>query len=238
MKTFLLAGAALVAISLVPTMAADLGARPVYKAPVAAMPAENWTGFYIGGQVGYQWNADDQSVSADGVVGGGHAGFNWQFGQWVLGAEGDFEGSGVKGDGTIPATAPVGPGTYSIDQNWQASLRGRLGWTWDRFMIYATGGGAWGNFDAVATNTGGVSERWKDTLSGWTVGAGAEWGLWDNWTSRIEYRYTDFKSFDGTSSVISPGSSFGTDDLKFHTVRAGLSYRFGDFGKGPMVAKY
>ena len=92
----------------------------------------------------------------------------------------------------------------------------------------------------TATNTSGpiVSETWKDTLTGWTVGVGGEWALWQNWTGRIEYRYTDYKSFTGVSSVVAPGGSFGTDDLKFHTVRAGLSYRFGDWGKGPMVARY
>lgn len=257
MKKVLLAGAALVAISSIPAVAADLGARPapVYKAAPAVVAPYNWSGFYVGGQVGYQWNANDQSVSAfapggaffdgpfgfsaRGVVGGGHVGYNWQFGQWVAGIEGDFEGSGVKGDVTIPATSPVGPGAFSVDQKWQASLRGRLGWTWDRVMIYGTGGIAWGNFDATATNLAAVlSESWSDTLTGWTLGAGVEWALWQNWTGRVEYRYTDYKSFTGVSSVVAPGGSFGTDDLKFHTVRAGLSYRFGDWGKGPMVARY
>ena len=105
-------------------------------------------------------------------------------------------------------------------------------------MLYTTGGVAWGKFDATAVNTpAGTSETWSDTLTGWTVGAGVEWALWQNWTGRVEYRYTSFDKFTGVSSVVSPGGSFGTDDLTFHTVRAGLSWRFGDWGKGPMAGK-
>ena len=256
MKKVLFAVAALATISTIPATAADMRARPVQKAPamVAAMPAWNWSGFYIGGQVGYQWSDDDHSVTATGVPGfgtfgpflfesdgavyGGHAGFNWQAGQWVFGIEGDYEGSNVEGDGTF---FPTGlSSTFNLEQKWQASLCGRLGWVaWDRALIYATGGVAWAKFSNSGTfDTGGatITEGSSDTVNGWTIGGGIEWAMWQNWSARIEYRYTDFDSFSFTSTNFAP-AVVTTDDLTFHTVRVGLSWRFGDWGKGPMAGK-
>ena len=262
MKKVLFAVAALATISTLPAIAADMRARPapVYKAAPAMVAAYNWTGFYIGGQVGYQWNADDHTVSgvvpvavggpgpvgpfffeSDGAVYGGHAGFNWQAGQWVFGVEGDFEGSSVKEDFSISLLG--GTATLAFEQKWQASLRARLGWAlWDRGMIYATGGAAWADFEnslVIFAGPGGplTEPPFGDTVSGWTIGAGAEWALWQNWTGRIEYRYTDFESFGVAAAVSVPGGSATIDNLKYHTVRAGLSWRFGDWGKGPMAGK-
>ena len=261
MKKLLFVTIALVAMSSIPAVAADMRARPapVYKAaPAAMVAAYNWTGFYLGGQAGYQWSAEDHTVASTGTttvgpfpfdskgaVYGGHAGFNWQTGQWVFGIEGDYEGSSVDG---FTAVAPFGlASTFAFDQKWQASLRGRLGWAfWDRGMVYATGGVAWakfnntGIFDVLGVGPGPQAETWSDTVHGWTIGAGVEWALlpnWNNWTGRVEYRYTDFDGFSIPSTTV-PGATVTTDNLKFHTVRIGLSYRFGDWGKGPMVARY
>ena len=223
--------------------------------------AYNWTGFYVGGQVGYQWATDDHShtsssanstttgpflYDSDGAVYGGHAGFNWQVGQWVWGIEGDWEGSGVDGGFTL-ATPTLGGGagdSIAFEQKWQASLRGRLGWAWDRTLLYVTGGAAWGKFDvAFAAPSVGFAETLSDTLSGWTIGAGAEWAFWDNWSARVEYRYTDFDSFSRPTTVLPLATTISVDDVSYHTVRFGVSYRFGGFGKdpvgkGPVVSRY
>ena len=268
MKKLLLVGVALVAISSVPAIAADMGARPapVYKAAPAVVAPNNWTGFYVGGQVGYQWSDSDltstlavpfggfpagtllssNELDAHGVVGGGHVGFNWQSGQLVFGIEGDFEWSGVDGsDIVLPTATAFGlgavPGPFAFSQNWQASLRGRLGWVWDRFMVYATGGVAWMDYDLAITGGGPpVTVSASHTATGWTIGGGLEWGMYANWTARLEYRFTQFKSESFTGPAGGPFaavSSFG-DDVDFHTVRVGLSYKFGDWGKGPVVGRY
>src|SRR6185436_20170473 len=109
-------------------IAADM-ARPVYKAPPAGVlpVAYDWTGFYIGGHVGYGWAEKDWrdafglnvSNKADGFLGGGQVGFNYQIGQFVLGAEGDFSWTGIKGSTNVLGIVggPVGA-TFNTDVNW------------------------------------------------------------------------------------------------------------------------
>ena len=258
MKKVLFAVAALATVSTIPAIAADMRARPApaYKAAPAMVAAHNWTGFYIGGQVGYQSSDDDHSntsssadgtttgpflFDSDGAVYGGHAGFNWQVGQWVWGIEGDYEGSGVDGGYTLATGIGASPAgsSLSLEQKWQASIRGRLGWAWDRALLYVTGGFAWSEFDVGFTTPagGGFAETLNDTMSGWTIGAGVEWALWQNWSARVEYRYTDFDSFSRPTTVLPIATTINVDDLNFHTIRFGVSWRFGDWGKGPMAGK-
>jgi outer membrane immunogenic protein len=111
-------------------LAADLPARTYTKAPVYADPGYNWSGFYIGGNIGYSWgrSSDTSSLSngagtvlftsagssnLDGVVGGGQAGYNWQMQNWVWGLEADIQGTDEHGSrgftcGTSICTPPVG----------------------------------------------------------------------------------------------------------------------------------
>ena len=111
MKKIALAAAALV-IGTASASAADLAARPYVKAPAPIAVVYNWTGFYIGAQVGYAWGDNstrefvtvtglptgfNQGFNTDGFVGGGHLGYNWQFGQFVFGLEGDIEGADING---------------------------------------------------------------------------------------------------------------------------------------------
>jgi outer membrane immunogenic protein len=229
--------------------AADLPRRtaPVYKAPPVVAAPFSWSGFYIGGQVGYQWGGDHNITATDapgpttlgpfpfksnGIVGGGHAGVNWQTGQWVLGIEGDFEGSGVDGNLNVSVFG-TDTSVLSFKQKWQASLRGRLGWAFDRNLLYVTGGGAWSKFthDATFDTTGVlggplVEPSWSDTVSGWTIGVGLEHAFTQNLSARVEYRYTDFDSFSHASVAVPP-ATVHTNDLTYSTVRVGLSYRFG-----------
>lgn len=223
-----------------PAFAADLG-RPITKAPAyVAAPIVNWNGFYVGGQVGYQFGRNRVTelpsgfggdYDVDGVVGGGHLGYNFQFGNFVLGIEGDIEGSGVEGNGL------VAPGVNSaFESRWQASLRGRLGMTYGNALLYVTGGAAWADIKTIYNNPGfppQVGDTFKDTQTGWTVGAGAEWMFAPAWSARVEYRYTDFGRF----TDVLPTSGFGNyrNDVDFHTVRVGVSYHFGG---GPVVANY
>jgi outer membrane immunogenic protein len=223
-------------------MAADIS-RPVYKAPPAgALPvAYDWTGFYIGGHVGYGW-ADKTwsdpfsfgtvSHNADGFLGGGQAGFNYQVGQFVFGAEGDFTWSGISGgvSRTFGLAAPV-TANFNTDVDWTATVTARAGIAFDRWLVYAKGGAAFAK-DRYSTNfyTPGTIEL-SDTRVGWTAGAGVEYAFAPNWSAKLEYNYMDF----GTRAVsFTPGTS--TDiDQQIHAVKFGINYKF---GAGPLTARY
>jgi outer membrane immunogenic protein len=163
-----------------PALAADLGSpapAPVYtKAPIAAPPS--WTGFYVGGNVGYGWGDGDASFNPlptaagfialapqtlspnpSGVLGGIQAGYNWQTGIFVLGFETDFQGSGIKGSSTLsPFLQDTGApfnGTLSAseDIDWFGTVRGRVGFTpVSPLLVYGTGGLAYGDVK-YATNS-------------------------------------------------------------------------------------
>ena len=144
-------------------LAADMG-RPVYKAPPAgALPVSyDWTGFYVGGHVGYGW-ADKSwtdafglgtSHTADGFLGGGQVGFNYQINQFVLGVEGDVSWANLKGDSTqvFGLAAPVTQG-FNSEVDWTATLTGRLGFAFDRWLVYGKGGAAWAEIAIPPTAT-------------------------------------------------------------------------------------
>ena len=216
--------------------AADIQ-RPVYKAPPAGvMPvAYDWTGFYVGGHVGYGW-ADKSwqdsfglfglSHQAKGFLGGGQAGFNYQIGQFVVGVEGDMSWSGMSGSTNALAS------TFNTDVDWTATLTGRLGMAFDRWLVYGKGGAAWAR-DRYSTNfyTFPGTEV-TDTRLGWTVGAGVEYAFAPQWTAKLEYNYMDF----GTRNVsFAPG--FSTDiDQQIHAVKLGVNYKFG--WPGAIIARY
>lgn len=139
MKKLSLAGIALIALVAGPAMAADLPMRgPVYTPPPPAVVFYNWTGCYIGANVGGGWTHNSNTfgeplpdpvaygfapinigTNGSGVVAGGQAGCNWQAApNFVVGIEGDFSWSGVKGEGTAGPIESVPPGARSP---WAAS---------------------------------------------------------------------------------------------------------------------
>ena len=217
--------------------AADLPTKaPLAPAPMVA-PAFSWTGFYIGVQAGWSHIDDRQDMSsptfvwsfndsADGFVGGGHIGYNYQLSQIVLGVEADFEGNTT--DHTTIIGGPFGPTqTATARLLWQGSLRGRLGVAFDRVLFYATGGWAVGRFEDSYVFPGTIfAESVSSTRNGWTVGGGVEYAFWSNLTARAEYRYTDWGSHTNNLNVFlaPPGTSI--DRVTQHAVRVGLSYKF------------
>ena len=216
--------------------AADLPSRappPVYMPPPP--PIFTWTGFYIGGQLGYEWgrstnntfvNATGATVftgetDPKGVTGGLHIGYNWQVNQFVLGLEGDVNGSSYRGS----SAAFAGLGTETVRTDIDGSLRGRIGWAWDRVLIYGTGGAAFGPQHHVF-NVGGVIDSDSPTRVGWTAGGGLEYAIDNNWSIRAEYRYTDF----GHSTLSLINNTGGLLSVRSHDtdnrVQAGFSYKF------------
>ncbi len=210
--------------------AADM-ARPVYKAPPAPVVAVyNWTGFYLGGNIGWGWtdgSADIASTglrgsifgSGDGFLGGIQGGYNWQNGPWVVGVELDFQGS--TGDGDVRGLG--NRVVFNAETPWFGTLRGRLGYAaWDRTLLYATGGALYGKSEFSGNVAGFGPFSSSETYWTWTVGGGVEWAVADRWTAKLEYLYAGSPSDvpDIPRVAIIDGS---TDT---HMVRAGLNYRF------------
>jgi outer membrane immunogenic protein len=202
--------------------AADLPPRPApapyYKAPVA-VPVYNWTGFYIGinGGGGFGRSTWDSTGSFDisGGLVGGTVGYNYQFGQGVVGIEGDIDWADINGT----TNTFCGFGCKTSD-HWLSTVRGRLGYAADRFMPFVTGGAAFGDIRASTPGFAGGN----NTNAGWTVGAGLEFAIAGNWTAKAEYLYVDLGKFN---CGISCGAAV-TDNVSFTTniVRAGVNYRF------------
>jgi outer membrane immunogenic protein len=192
--------------------------------PAAEIPVFTWTGFYLGAQGGYVWTNLDVSPGAIGLddlnggLFGGYVGYNWQYGAWVFGAEGDF--NGVWNDQTF-AIAGAPPFTVDIGTDWLASIRARAGYSFDRFLVFATGGVAFTQASADVDLGGGLTLSGDETFTGWTIGGGAEYAFTDNWIGRVEYRFYDFpdKDIDGAGGL-------GDVSLNTSTITAGIAYKF------------
>jgi outer membrane immunogenic protein len=202
MERFVTVGcvAAVLAATPVVTQAADAGRPPSYRAPIPYV--YDWTGFYVGGHVGF---LDTDSKS--GFLGGGQAGFNYQVGQWVFGVEGDISATSIKESfdfGMIHAEARL---------DWVSTFAGRFGYAFDRWFVYGKLGAAWahgsGNVSVGMPGIGIFGVSGSDTVSGWVFGVGTEYALRDNWSVKVEYNRLEFDP--------------GTIDV----VKAGVNYRFG-----------
>jgi outer membrane immunogenic protein len=193
-----------------------------YKAPVYA-PMYNWTGFYLGinggGAFGNSdWNGLGVSNSPGGGMVGGTIGYNWQMnGPWVLGLEGDIDWADIKGNSSSPAC--IGGGC-STKNNWLGTARGRVGYSFDRWMPYITGGAAFGDVEASHPGFTGMSS----TQLGWTAGLGIEFAVMNNITAKVEYLHYDLGSFQcglNCNLAVSDNVSFNAD-----VIRGGFNFRF------------
>ncbi len=188
--------------------AAPARAADFYRGPaMAAAPFNpyNWNGAYVGVNLGYQWaKTTNWPTKPSGVVGGVQAGYNWQRGPLVFGVEGDIQATGA--DDTF---AP-----YKFSNPWFGTIRGRVGYAINNILFYGTGGLAFGELRA---DTYGLTE--SHTNAGWTLGVGAEFGLAQNWTGKIEYLYVDLADSNYNLTGLSNGYQFGT-------VRVGVNYHF------------
>ena len=210
--------------------AADIPVKGYYKGPPRSVVSYyNWTGGYIGINGGYGWGNSDWdspliTLKPKGGMVGGTLGYNWQSGAIVYGIEGDFDYSMMKDS----QACVLGP--CEIDNKWFATARLRLGYAFDRWLPYLTGGAAFA--DVKATRVGINPAGATDIMAGWTVGAGVEYAFLGNWTAKFEYLYADLGKFDcGPACGGTP-----VDNVSFQTsvVRAGLNYKF----SGPIFSRY
>ena len=196
---------------------------PVYKGvPRSVISYYNWSGLYAGLNVGYgtgtsDWDVPAVSLSPKGMTYGATFGYNWQAGSFVYGIESDYNLSNVKG--SLANCGGVVGSTCETSNTWHATFRGRLGYAFDRFLPYVTGGGAYGNIKASRTLLNQTAEESK---FGYAFGAGLEYAFLGNWTAKIEYLYIDLGSFD--PPFVAPMTN--SVSFKESTVRLGVNYKF------------
>lgn len=199
-------------------------------APVVIANTFSWEGAYAGVNAGYGFGKmkdEDISVKPRGFVGGIQAGYNWQINQLILGVETDIQASSLESEFTISQNPYYQTLGTKID--WFGTTRARLGYTpVDRFMIYATGGVAYGKVKTYAEANSGLYyySSASDTRVGYTVGAGAEYAITNNVTLKTEYLYTDLGKLKLDVSNGEQTLTIGEAKSAFHTVRVGLNYKF------------
>jgi outer membrane immunogenic protein len=229
-----------------PPDAAPPRALPYWEQTSIAPKYFTWTGGYFGLQVGGAWQQFTETVNAplfpviagvpglpgfnqtnfspSGAVFGGHLGFNYQFApQIVAGLEGDAEGASGHNYGFSYGSG-FGPYSLEVYDNLRASIRARLGYAADHWLLYATAGAAWANFNATHNFAfSGNTDQSNFTPVGWTLGAGVEYAFMGNLSARLEYRYTDYGSLTVYSQA--PGLSYN-ERVTENVIRAGITYRF------------
>jgi outer membrane immunogenic protein len=264
-STALCALAAVAAVSS-PSFAADMR-LPTKAPPMPPPPIFTWTGFYIGVNGGGAFGSGHDvdvvetvngtifsagtwpgfgnfgSLEPTGGFGGGQIGYNFQApgSNWVWGFEADIQGASIKDDATATLSYIAPPATITVDSankvTWFGTARGRLGIAFDRVLVYATGGVAFGESkfslsmaETFAGNTALVED--KDTRVGWVAGGGVEWAFAPNWSLKGEYQYIDLGkrtvtapefTAAGLPTTFAISTEARTD---FHTGRIGINYRF------------
>ncbi|MBR1219141.1 porin family protein [Bradyrhizobium sp. U87765 SZCCT0131] len=221
----------------------------------APEPVANWSGVYLGGNVGGATALNRSTLAAtaltnekfnlapDGYLGGVQIGYNWQAGAWVYGLETDIQGSSQKDDKPCQLGCFLGIpqlATFNQKMQWFGTARGRIGYSVGSTLFYATGGFAYGN---VKTDVAGsflgtaFAQSFSRTRTGYAVGGGIEspfdiFGLFGkNWTSKTEYLYVDLGR--STDVITGTGLTFSTKAQE-HVFRTGLNYHF----NSPVVARY
>jgi outer membrane immunogenic protein len=266
MKKLLVAGIAAAAFCGAPAIAADMPVKPpVYKAPP---PVFSWTGWYGGVNAGAHWGRDNDpafvsannnvgpagvaalnqiapvKLSPTGFAGGIQFGYNVQASNIVWGWEADIDGlTGSKTRDLSFLLLGATPSRFidKADDRLMSTLRARVGFlASDRFLIFATAGGALSNWSLSHTFqqpgvVGGAngSENRNVTRIGWTVGGGVEYAVNNQWSVRAEYLYANFGTANGTLvTAVAGGPAFVTnfaerDHLSESIARIALNYRFG-----------
>ncbi|HEY1603032.1 MAG TPA: TonB-dependent receptor, partial [Pirellulales bacterium] len=231
--------------SMAHTFSAAYSGKPAHLAEASALsPAFTWTGLYVGGDSGFGWDSAKGTLTdatgaplspydynVHGPIVGVFAGGNYQFGQFVAGVEGDWQRSSLTGNNQYYAPLgaagafPGGPFYVSTTIKDYESIRGRLGFAYGRFLVFGTGGWAWGdpsNDYGLVGSAPFVSEGWN--AAGWTAGAGLDYALTDNVFGRVEYRYTDLRTSGFVN--VATDSADAANKVAISDVRVGIAYKF------------
>jgi outer membrane immunogenic protein len=263
MKRALLASVALLGGISTVAMAADLPPpmAPPPRAPamyIPMAPVYNWTGFYIGGNLGAGWNAGGSVSDTFGSVfsgsgqttkflGGGQVGVSYEFlGGVVVGAEAMFDwlpnttNTWNATNGGIAAAPGTNTATATFTNRWVTTATGKLGYAWDRVLVYGKAGGAWvgANNPNLTVNNAGVTLNSSTTNNfGWTAGVGVEWAFAGGWSARAEYDYIGLQNQSvtvpgapGGGAAAFNGDTINVNNRSISMFTAGLNYKFGGWG--------
>jgi outer membrane immunogenic protein len=259
MKKLLLAASALASLA-TGASAADLGVRRVEVPAAIVAPVFNWTGFYVGvhsgftsgstaftdtirGGSGNSWNltGDRFTATRGGIVLGGQAGYNYQINNIVLGLEGDL---GYLGGSARRASALAADTIGETRGGLYATARARLGFAADRALFFVTAGVIGVDTGARINDVGGGSTLTTNRAgfrAGWTVGAGVEYAVAQNWTIKADYLYYDLGSrlVSGQQNGVAGAANNYAFDTRSngHIVRVGVNYMFST-GGSPVTARY
>ena len=229
----------------------------MYSAPEAAggykdgpLPFVSWAGFYAGINGGGAWGDSKDLIFTDevpgsgdagkfqstGGFGGGQIGYNWQ-GLWhphlVLGVEADIQGAGIS-DHFVRSASYFGTTTFDgkQDADFFGTVRGRIGYAFDKVLVYGTGGFAYGGVNTRINLTNNPPSGFTNnlsnnaTLTGYAAGGGVEYKITPQWSVKAEYQFIDL----GDQRLSNAASDLLTDRTKvednFHTVRVGINYFF------------
>jgi outer membrane immunogenic protein len=259
MKRTLFASAIAVAVAS-PALAADLPSAPPPQAPAtyvpAAPPVYNWSGFYIGLNGGGSWlsqgntnstcvgaacvaaTSTGQSLSDSGFAGGGQIGANFQSGQFVFGIEGDADYLSNKSSVTSATDFSGIAGssaTHVFTTDFLSTVRGRLGFAWDRALLYGTGGLAMAEYQVQRTQNGlglaapSAIQTVNNFRIGWAAGAGVEYAFSDMITGRVEYLVAGLESVSDTYTFAGATVTANSPTEYVNIVRGGLNFKFGGF---------
>lgn len=233
-----------------PALAADMNVKaPLYKAP-PMVPVFSWTGWYIGGNIGYGWGEGTSpsvtspnftfnqgafpSLSPKGVIGGGQIGYDWQVNpSWVIGLVADFQGADITASGTRNVVNLQGvPGTTSLSEklDFLGTVRARAGWAVNNWLFYGSGGLAYGDVrSTVSFNVpaNGIldSGSHSDTRAGWAAGGGVNYAMTPNWILGVDYIHYDL----GHTSVTGVGAATSitaSQKVSGDVVRGVINYKF------------
>ena len=219
-------------------LAADVAIRKA--PPPLPIPVYNWTGFYIGGNLGGAWSngtLTDEftgvSISGNnnsGFIGGGQIGYNWQVSpNFVLGLECMFDGTS-NNDSSNQVTVLDHVISGNAHTNWVSTLAARFGYASNNWLFYGKAGGGWvENHLTVTDLTTGASVSASNTRGGWTVGAGIEYGLTPNWTMKAEWDFIGLNNWTTSADPIFAPAVVGDRftlhrDINMFTV--GVNYKF------------
>jgi outer membrane immunogenic protein len=233
-KGLFLASAAIAALPIGAASAADLPVRLPVKAAPMSPPPFNWTGFYVGANAGAIWSKSsvtqvdtfgipfpNDSTTGSGFIGGVQAGYNWQFSNIVLGAEADIDFASVSRSVTITTATSD---THNSRLSALGTARGRIGFAFDRFLPYVTGGVAFASLKNEYISTFPFAVNRGSSATGWTVGGGLEYAFDNHWSAKAEYLYAKFP--DKTVAV-GGGSPYIFNFSDSESIaRAGINYRF------------
>jgi outer membrane immunogenic protein len=253
--TFASIGVMALAAALQPAAAADTemlyGPPPVLYAPPPAVVIFTWTGFYFGAHGGGGWGRKTETgspynfagdtitpapaaVDANGWLGGGQIGANYQAGSWVFGVEADASGANLTGstscasasflNGAVPAA------NCGVKVEGLGTIAGRLGAAFDRLLVYGKGGAAWASdkYSLTSTTPFVPTFNGSETKWGWMVGAGVEYAFLDNWSAKVEYNYMGLRTRNLQFTDLTGQFFLNTSiQQQLHVVKAGINYRWG-----------